>query len=88
MFDEAHGSALFLNELGELKPSMLVNPLRVLETGEHIPVGETRAKKAHSAKTFSIGFTSSTSSCRHLPITDYRPFQQSSHLRRLPRRSS
>jgi PAS domain S-box-containing protein len=45
-FDEAHKGTLFLDELGELKPSMQVKLLRVLENGEYIPVGETRAKKA------------------------------------------
>ena len=45
-FDEAHKGTLFLDELGELKPSMQVKLLRVLENGEYIPVGETKAKKA------------------------------------------
>ena len=45
-FDEAHEGTLFLDELGELKPSMQVKLLRVLENGEYIPVGETKAKKA------------------------------------------
>jgi transcriptional regulator with PAS, ATPase and Fis domain len=45
-FDEAHKGTLFLDELGELKPSMQVKLLRVLENGEYFPVGETRAKKA------------------------------------------
>ncbi len=45
-FDEADKGTLFLDELGEMKPSMQVKLLRVLESGEYIPVGETRAKKA------------------------------------------
>ena len=45
-FDEAHRGTLFLDELGELKPSMQVKLLRVLENGEYFPVGETKAKKA------------------------------------------
>ena len=32
--------------MGELKPSMQVKLLRVLENGEYFPVGETKAKKA------------------------------------------
>ena len=45
-FDEAHNGTLFLDELGELRPPMQVKLLRVLETGEYFPVGETKAKKA------------------------------------------
>ena len=45
-FDEAHKGTLFLDEMGELKPSMQVKLLRVLENGEYIPVGDTKAKKA------------------------------------------
>ena len=45
-FDEAHGGTLFLDELGELHPSMQVKLLRVLENGEYVPVGGSRAKKA------------------------------------------
>ena len=45
-FDEAHQGTLFLDELGELKPTMQVKLLRVLENGEYFPVGETKAKKA------------------------------------------
>ena len=45
-FDEAHRGTLFLDELGELKPPMQVKLLRVLENGEYIPVGATKAKNA------------------------------------------
>jgi PAS domain S-box-containing protein len=45
-FDEAHEGTLFLDEVGELKPSMQVKLLRVLENGEYIPVGGTKAKTA------------------------------------------
>lgn len=45
-FDEAHRGTLFLDEVGELKPSMQVKLLRVLENGEYIPVGGTKAKTA------------------------------------------
>jgi PAS domain S-box-containing protein len=45
-FDEAHQGTLFLDELGELHPAMQVKLLRVLENGEYVPVGGSRAKKA------------------------------------------
>jgi transcriptional regulator with PAS, ATPase and Fis domain len=45
-FDEAHKGTLFLDEIGELNLPMQVKLLRVLENGEYIPVGETRAKRA------------------------------------------
>jgi PAS domain S-box-containing protein len=45
-FDEAHKGTLFLDEVGELKPSMQVKLLRVLENGEYIPVGGTKPKTA------------------------------------------
>jgi PAS domain S-box-containing protein len=45
-FDEAHKGTLFLDEVGELKPSMQVKLLRVLENGEYIPVGGTKTKTA------------------------------------------
>jgi DNA-binding NtrC family response regulator len=45
-FDEAHQGTLFLDELGELEPSMQVKLLRVLENGEYVPVGGTKPKAA------------------------------------------
>ncbi len=45
-FDEAHKGTLFLDELGELQPTMQVKLLRVLENGEYFPVGATKASKA------------------------------------------
>jgi len=45
-FDAAHRGILFLDELGELRPPMQVKLLRVLENGEYIPVGDTKARKA------------------------------------------
>jgi PAS domain S-box-containing protein len=44
--DEAHKGTLFLDEVGELKPTMQVKLLRVLENGEYFPVGGTKAKTA------------------------------------------
>ena len=45
-FDEAHKGTLFMDEVGELKPTMQVKLLRVLENGEYFPIGGTKAKKA------------------------------------------
>lgn len=44
-FSAAHKGTLFLDELGELTPSMQVKLLRVLDDGEYTPVGETTLKK-------------------------------------------
>mgnify|MGYP002062726832 CR=1 FL=1 len=43
--DRTQGT-LFLDEVGELKPTMQVKLLRVLENGEYFPVGGTKAKTA------------------------------------------
>lgn len=39
-FDIAHHGTLFLDEVGELTPSMQVKLLRAIETGEYTPIGE------------------------------------------------
>jgi PAS domain S-box-containing protein len=43
-FHTAHQGVLFLDEVGEIGLNMQVKLLRVLETGEYTPVGETRAR--------------------------------------------
>lgn len=40
---EADGGTLFLDELGDMDPALQVKLLRVLETGEVLPVGASRA---------------------------------------------
>jgi Nif-specific regulatory protein len=40
LFSAAHGGTIFLDEVGEMSAAMQVKLLRVLETGEILPVGE------------------------------------------------
>lgn len=45
-FEEANGGTIFLDEVGELPLSTQARLLRVLETGEFIPVGASKALRA------------------------------------------
>lgn len=45
LFSAAHGGTIFLDEVGDMPPTMQVKLLRVLERGEFIPVGDTEPHK-------------------------------------------
>jgi len=45
--EEANGGTLFLDEIGEMPIELQAKLLRVLETNEYIPVGETTSKKSN-----------------------------------------
>jgi len=45
LFEVADGSTFFLDEIGDMSPSLQVKLLRVLQEGTFIPVGDTQPKK-------------------------------------------
>jgi transcriptional regulator with GAF, ATPase, and Fis domain len=45
LFEVAHGGTLFLDEIGDMSPALQVKLLRVLETRELTPVGDTRPRR-------------------------------------------
>ncbi len=47
-FDAAHQGILFLDEVGELTPTMQVKLLRAIEGGEYTPVGENTPKTVNT----------------------------------------
>ena len=44
-FEEANGGTIFLDEIGDISPFMQQSLLRVLQSGEITPVGETKTEK-------------------------------------------
>lgn len=45
LLEEAQGGTLFLDEIGEMPADLQAKLLRVLETGEFMPVGDTKARR-------------------------------------------
>jgi two-component system response regulator HupR/HoxA len=45
LFEEAHGGAIFLDEVGEMSPAMQLRLLRVLQEGEIRPVGASASRR-------------------------------------------
>lgn len=46
LFSEANGGTLFLDEISEMPADLQAKLLRVLETGDFLPVGDTRPQRA------------------------------------------
>lgn len=46
LLEEANAGTLFLDEIGEMPADLQAKLLRVLETGEFIPVGDTKSRRA------------------------------------------
>jgi DNA-binding NtrC family response regulator len=47
LFEEANNGTIFLDEIGEMQPDLQAKLLRVLENGEFIKVGDTKAVKVN-----------------------------------------
>ena len=45
LFEQADKGTIFLDEVGEMPPMLQVKLLRALETGEFIPIGDTKTKR-------------------------------------------
>ena len=45
LFEQADKGTIFLDEVGEMSPTLQVKLLRALETGEFIPVGDTKTRR-------------------------------------------
>jgi two-component system response regulator HupR/HoxA len=46
LFEAAHGGTFFLDEIGDMSPSLQVKLLRVLQEGTFMPVGDTAVRSA------------------------------------------
>ncbi|MCK4594540.1 sigma-54-dependent Fis family transcriptional regulator [bacterium] len=69
LFEQADGGTLFLDEIGELPPATQVKLLRVLQEGETVRLGETRARR------LDLRLVAATNSDLHAAVTrgDFRP---------------
>lgn len=64
LLEAANNGTLFLDEVGELTPSLQAKLLRVLQGGEFIPIGSTRIKKV------DVRFVAATNKDLHQAVMD------------------
>ena len=87
-FEVANGGTIFLDEVGELPLTTQVRLLRVLETGEFIRVGSSKAQKTNVRVVAATNVNMlQADPARHLPRGPVLPLEHRAHPRAGPART-